>query len=180
MAGKKKTSSAAPEPWERREGESAQAFQAFAAYRDMGAQRSITKVAQKLGKSRELIGRWSSSWNWRARADAWDDETDRLSREELKKGITEMRKNHVEIAKAMLVKAVKAMKNMPEKMSPRDVATMVDVAAKLERLSRGEVTERTEGKQTVEGELSLNSVDLSGLSDKELAALDEIAGKIFS
>ena len=48
--GKKAPQNAPPEVWERQEGETAQAFQAFAAYRDMGAERSLAKVAQKVGK----------------------------------------------------------------------------------------------------------------------------------
>ena len=61
MAGKKITrQDAPPELWERQDGETAQAFQAFAEYRDMGAERSLAKVAQKLGKSKPLMERWSS------------------------------------------------------------------------------------------------------------------------
>ena len=154
---------------------------AFAAYRDMGAERSLHKVAEKLSKSDALMKRWSSQWHWGIRADAWDDELDRRSCRELQKGIAEMRKNHVGIAKAMLVKSLQALQRIPvDEMTPRDVATMVDVAAKLERISRGEVTERTEGKQTIAGEVSFGSIDLSKVSDEELAALDEITGKIFA
>ena len=161
MAGKKITrQDAPPELWERQDGESAQAFQAFAAYRDMGAERSLHKVAEKLSKSDALMKRWSSQWHW---------------------GIAEMRKNHVGIAKAMLVKSLQALQRIPvDEMTPRDVATMVDVAAKLERISRGEVTERTEGKQTIAGEVSFGSIDLSKVSDEELATLDAITGKIFA
>ena len=182
MAGKKITrQDAPPELWERQDGESAQAFQAFAAYRDMGAERSLHKVAEKLSKSDALMKRWSSQWHWGIRADAWDDELDRRSCRELQKGIAEMRKNHVGIAKAMLVKSLQALQRIPvDEMTPRDVATMVDVPAKLERISRGEVTERTEGKQTIAGEVSFGSIDLSKVSDEELAALDEITGKIFA
>ena len=163
------------------DGESAQAFQAFAAYRDMGAERSLHKVAEKLSKSDALMKRWSSQWHWGIRADAWDDELDRRSCRELQKGIAEMRKNHVGIAKAMLVKSLQALQRIPvDEMTPRDVATMVDVAAKLERISRGEVTERTEGKQTIAGEVSFGSIDLSKVSDEELATLDAITGKIFA
>ena len=182
MAGKKITrQDAPPELWERQDGESAQAFQAFAAYRDMGAERSLHKVAEKLSKSDALMKRWSSQWHWGIRADAWDDELDRRSCRELQKGIAEMRKNHVGIAKAMLVKSLQALQRIPvDEMTPRDVATMVDVAAKLERISRGEVTERTEGKQTIAGEVSLHQIDLSKVTDEELAALDEITGKIFA
>ena len=44
-------------PWERQKGESEKAYEAFAAYRDMGPERSITKVSQSLNKTRTLIGR---------------------------------------------------------------------------------------------------------------------------
>lgn len=181
---KKASPNAPPKLWERQEDESAQAFQGFATYRDMGAERSLAKVARKLGKSKALMERWSTRWQWKVRVDAWDDELDRQSRQALAKGITKMRKNHVTIAKAMLSKAFKALQNIPiDEMTSKDVSTMVDVATKLERISRGEVTERTEGKQTIAGEVSLdytNSINLSNISDKELAALDAITRKIFT
>ncbi len=182
MEGRKRSlQGAASELWERQAGESAQAFQAFAAYRDMGVERSLAKVAQKLGKSKALMERWSSHWHWGVRADAWDDEVDRRSCKELQKGITEMRKNHAGIAKAMLVKSLQALQRIPtDEMTPRDIAAMVDVASKLERISRGEATERTEGKKTITGEVTLSSIDLSKVSDEELATLDEITGKIFA
>lgn len=182
MTEKKKSPEfAPPELWERQKGESAPAFQAFAIYRDMGAERSLAKVAQKLGKSKALMERWSRRWQWGVRAEAWDDEMDCLTCRELQKGVAEMRKNHVGIAKAMLVKALQALQKIPtDEISPRDVANMVDVAAKLERISRGEVTERTEGKQTIAGEFSLSSIDLSRVSDEELKTLDAITGKIFA
>ena len=181
MAAKNLPQNTQPELWERQEGESAQAFQGFAAYRDMGAERSLAKVAQKLGKSKALMERWSVRWQWVVRSDAWDDELDRQTRVELKKGVTGMRKNHVNIAKAMLVKALQALQRIPvDEMTPKDVSTMVDVAAKLERISRGEATERTEGKQAIAGEVSVSTIDLSSITDEELAALDAITGKIFA
>lgn len=41
-------------------------------------ERSLAKVAEALGVSRSLTGRWSANWNWVARSDAWDGEQDRL------------------------------------------------------------------------------------------------------
>lgn len=60
--------------WDRRDGESVKAYRAFIAYRDLGAERSLSKVAQQLSKSETIIKRWSSQFDWVARAQAWDDE----------------------------------------------------------------------------------------------------------
>ena len=51
-------------PWERQKGETPQAFEAFSIYRDMGSSRSTAKVGRKLGKSKNLMDRWSSRWEW--------------------------------------------------------------------------------------------------------------------
>ena len=59
-------------PWEQQPGESAKAFEAFAIYRDMGVERSVRKVTQRLNKSLTLIGKWSSRYNWPERARAYD------------------------------------------------------------------------------------------------------------
>lgn len=57
----------------RHEGESARAYEARVAYAEMGAQRSTAKVAQKLGKSKTLMDRWSERHGWAATARQWDD-----------------------------------------------------------------------------------------------------------
>ena len=179
MSDRKSPQREPPLMWSRQDGESPQAFQAFAEYRDMGAERSLAKVAQKLGKSKALMDRWSRHWHWGERVNVWDDEMDKLSCVELKKGITEMRKNHIGIAKAMLVKELQALQKLPiTEMTPKDITTMVDVAAKLERISRGEATEKTESKTELAGELKVNSVDLSSLSDAELEMLNELVNKV--
>ncbi len=181
-----------PKPWERQEGEGPQAFRAFAAYRDSGtggAKRSLTKTAQSLTKSDGspysdgTLKQWSRKWNWQERVAAWDDEMDRQTREELAKGITGMMKNHVGIAQAMLTKALKALQRIPEdELTAQDITRMVDIASKLERLSRGEATERTEGKRTIAGTVQANlkmpEIDFSGLTDSELEQLDEFIDKL--
>lgn len=62
----------ATEPWERQEGESGQAYEAFCAYRDMGANRTLRAVAAGLGKSVALISRWGTDHRWVSRTEAWD------------------------------------------------------------------------------------------------------------
>lgn len=68
-------------PWEQQPGESSPAFAAFAEYRDLGPERSIDAVVQKLDKSRTLIGRWSGRWEWVKRVHAYDAHLDEVMRE---------------------------------------------------------------------------------------------------
>ena len=57
-------------PFEQQPRESAKAFAAFKIYLDMGSERSLATVGQKLGKSLVLIERWSSRWHWAERVAA--------------------------------------------------------------------------------------------------------------
>lgn len=138
-----------PKPWERQPEETPKPFEAFCCYRDMGIERSIRKVAAKLGKSDTIIGQWSKKNNWVERVTAWDDENERIEREAAQKAqakaIRDMRKKHADLASAMLLKAAKALKAIPdEEIKASDVTRMVDVASKLERISRGDVGEVVE------------------------------------
>lgn len=60
-------------PWDQQPRESAKAYQAFSAYLRMDpGDRSTAAVGQELGKSKGLIDRWSSLWNWLDRCAAFD------------------------------------------------------------------------------------------------------------
>jgi hypothetical protein len=73
--------SAPSAPYERLKGEGAKAYEAFSTYRDLPiAERSLTAVSQRLGKNRSLCARWSSQFQWRDRATAWDDHQDHIRR----------------------------------------------------------------------------------------------------
>lgn len=127
--------------WERQPGEGPKPWEAFVIYRDM-PDRALRKVAKQLGKSLTIVGRWSSEWNWLERVAAWDNEQDRISRKAHTDEIAKMRKRHAKLAAAMLEKSAAALAQMsPEDMKPQDVARMVDIASKLEKLSLGDVTE---------------------------------------
>ena len=143
--------------WERLEDETTKQYEAFCTYRDMGQDRSLRAVAEKLQKSETLMGRWSGKNQWVDRAAAWDDEQDRIEREiaqkEQAKAIREMRKKHANLASAMLLKATKALSKIPDdEIKAGDVTRMVDVASKLERISRGDVgdvVEERDGGQAI-------------------------------
>ena len=137
-------------PWERQDGETSKQFEAFVVYRDMGEERSLVKVAERLSKSAQLMSRWSSANNWVERVAAWDGEQDRILRLEQIKDIKRMRKRHADMATSMITAAAKGLKKImekPEEMKPNDVARLVEVASKLERISRGDVGDVVEERQ---------------------------------
>ena len=141
-----------PEPWERQQGESTKRFEAFQRYRDM-SNRSISQVARDLSKSRQLIQRWAGENNWHERVAAWDAEQDRIARQAQTDEIKKMRKRHADLASAMLVKAAKALKNLPEEeINGMTISKMVETASKLERISRGDagdVVEERDGGASI-------------------------------
>lgn len=131
-----------PAPWERQEKENPKPYEAFCIYRDMGIQRSHTKVAEKLGKSVALISRWSSENNWVERVAAWDGEQDRIARHEQQEAIKRMRKRQAESGHAMQCKGLMALKKIPvEELSAQDIVKLLVEGSKLERIGRGDVGE---------------------------------------
>ncbi len=131
--------------WDRQTGESGKAYAAFAAYRDLGpSQRSIAKAARQLGKHKVTLEVWSRRWRWVARVDAWDQEQERLLREEQDRARREMCERHANLATLFQNKIVQRLMAFTEAdlagMSPRDLAYWLDVGVKVERLARGEPT----------------------------------------
>lgn len=146
------------EPWERQEGESTKAFEAFCIYRDMGIQRSIRQVAKKLNKSDTLMARWSGNYNWVERAAQWDSEQDRVARQQQLDDIKKMRKRHADLAQSMLIKAARALTRIPDdEIKAGDVTRMLDIATKVERISRGDVGDVIEER---DGGEALNPVQI--------------------
>jgi len=132
------------EIWERLPDESSKAYQAFCEYRDMGADRSIRKLAQARGKptSTKWLCHWSAKHNWVERARAYDDYLEQEKRKEQEKAILEMVERHTKEAMALQQKALERLKSLdPNELSTRDVLNYLMEAMKLERLSRGEPTE---------------------------------------
>ena len=133
-------------PWERQKGESAQAYEAFATYRDMGAERSLTKVSQSLNKTRTLLGRWSGTWNWQERVRAYDNELEKEARAKAIRGRKDMTERHIKIAMQVQKKALEALASLSvEDMSPKDVKEYIKMATDLERLNRTFEEESSKG-----------------------------------
>lgn len=144
-----------PEIWERQPRESSKAYAAFCIYRDMGPDRSIEKVYEKRSKRGPLsrLKNWSVKHNWVERANAYDDYLERKKREEKEKAILEMAERHARLAMAFQQRIAQRLQEIdPAELSPADMARWLDIATKLERLSRGEPTEI--GKQEIQGQVT--------------------------
>ena len=139
--------------------ESAKAFEAFCAYRDMGPGRSVAKVGHAVGKSTTLMARWSGQWAWVARAARWDADTAVKVAEAQQGEIVEMRSRHARIAAALLGKVVaRLVKLDPAELTPAQVTRMFDVAMKAERTSRGASSESRGTRPTVPTEHPLDNL----------------------
>ena len=128
--------------WERQDGESGKAYEAFSVYRDMGAARSVSAVARQLRKSRALIDRWKRQWDWEERARAYDRELERAAYEEAVKAMREMSRRHIGMGVRMQTKALEGLSKLnPGKMRTKDIVALLHEGTKLERDSRARIVE---------------------------------------
>lgn len=142
------------------EGESSVAFRAFACYRDLGAERSQDAVAKMLGVSRQNLQRWTTRWEWVRRAKEYDAHLDSLEQKAREKALTkkaedwatkelEMAALLYDKAKSMLAFPLARQKSKdgltivePADWRMRDAASIAEAGVKMERLARGESTDR--------------------------------------
>ena len=159
-----------PDPWEKQPRESDPAFQAFAVYRDMGAERSLRKVAKALGKNARLIDGWSAKNSWRVRVNAWDAEEDRLDRVDVRRKRQEMRDRHVALASKFQEKIDGWVESLSEEkleaIDPSVVIRWLEVSAKVERAALGE-PDRID-VTTSKGAERDDEYDMTGLTDEQI------------
>lgn len=203
-------------PWERQEGESPKAFEAFECYRILGPCRSLQAAWEKYylhpgtlrerrRKGKETAGQfpgywgaWAKQWRWPARAGAWDEEVAALARDqeldrELQARLAEqeedrrqrqLMKEEARAARAVgrrilmrLLQGVEA--GQLDRLSVADllphlqkISSLLEVGQKLERMERGEATDRTETALTAEHSLGDQIVAalLEGLETKRVDA----------
>lgn len=120
--------------------ESVKAHEAFAAYRDMGAGRSIDAVVQKLNKSRTLISRWSGQYNWVERAAEYDDYIDIQARKKVEREAVsrkaDMLKRHSQMGRALQSKGLQYLTDSGIDKSS-DAISAVKSGIEIERKSEG-------------------------------------------
>lgn len=136
------------QPWERQNGESGQAYEAFALYRDAGKGRTVSAVSRQLQKSRSLLDRWKDRWHWEDRVRAYDTDNERKAKEAAVKDRKKMLDRHIKIAMQVQSKALKALDNLKvEDMTAKDIKDYIRMATDLERLSRSFESERQQEEE---------------------------------
>lgn len=177
------------EPWHKQKGETACAYRYFTLYKDMHG-RSISRLAKLLGRSARGLEKYSSNYNWKERAAAWDRELDNRLLDKRSDDIEAMRQRHVQLGLGMQTAVAKELKAWVHKvelanakakakglehhdpvLSVNELIRISEHGINLERISRGEPT----------GHVKVNEeVDLSALSVEELKQFRKLKKKMSS
>lgn len=170
MAGRRNLP-AVPEPerlpWERQPKEPVSTFSAFALYRDLGPQRSLSKVAASMKRNLSALKEASVKWQWVERADAYSDYVDARMREERENERARLERTDAGIAAALKGIVLRRVNGSPaavdqagnpvepvERIDPNtldagDLARLSDVAVRIGRISAGLPTDFVRGALNV-------------------------------
>ena len=124
------------EPWERESSETRRAYESFRAFRDLGPGRSLRALTETpIGRRVPAhVERWCARWQWRRRADAWDDEHDRLDDAARLEAIRQMHRSHQLAGRVALSKALAVLQHLQPADIPAGAAVrLLDIGSRLER-----------------------------------------------
>ena len=125
-------------PWHMQPGESAKAYQAFQAYVDMGAERSLERLGQMLDKSRTHLGVWSARFDWQARVRAFDEAATAKASDRALEDAAAVRARQAQHARAIQLRAMPKIASMdPGDMSMSEATRAWQVGAEAERKALG-------------------------------------------
>jgi len=141
-----------PLPFEKQPRESAKAFAAFSLYLSLGADRSLSEVAQKLHKSVTMLGRWSAKYGWPERVAAHAAHLAIVEREAIEVAARgkaaewssreqKLRETEWAMHEAAIAAAKKGLAAYMDRekvyANLADIARMLEIASKLGRLATG-------------------------------------------
>jgi hypothetical protein len=122
--------------WDKRAGEPGAAYAVFRRYLELGPERSLKEAARLADVNHSQVSKWSTRFNWVARARAFDGAQDQPTSDE---AVTAMRKRHIAIAQLALGKATERLRDLvPSSLSVREAVALLETAVKIERLTREE------------------------------------------
>lgn len=136
----------APDPWEPLEHESARAYKAFTAYRDLPPrQRSIYNAYRGTVKKPGALApgqfnAWSSENHWVARSRAWDAHVDREARDDQVRRRVDADRQAAQIGSSLITVGLKALaKIRPEKLTATEAARLVELGRRIQREALGAI-----------------------------------------
>lgn len=181
-------------PWNRRDKESVQAYEAFTTYLLLGTDRSLAKVSQQLSKSGQLLKRWSARHEWQLRTLAYEEHFAVRALDATEDERIELMREHLSFSTAVLRRARARLEHVTEDMPDltllnkeerqqildelgADGRLMTvdqairagDLAVKVGRLATG-----LDGKYLPPG---AGSTDISGLDTDDLDRLEALLEK---
>lgn len=138
--------------WERQNDESEKAYEAFVIYRELGAERSTTKVSERLGKSLALIQRWCRTHKWVDRCRAYDNHLDEKARAEALAKYRKMNARHINTAMHLQEVALEALMALdPKDLHPKYIIQYIKEAAAIEKAARADEAGIKAGSSTAGG-----------------------------
>lgn len=157
---------------------------AFDLYVRLGADRSLEALHDALEENPSLIGlkrapsrstleAWSSAFHWQDRLLDLERQATEHDRDQQLRALQEMAERHAKEGLALQQKGVERLQSLrPEELTPSDAVRALIEGVRLERLARGEPTDRIAQK----GEEGHGPVNLRNFSNEELRRLAELAG----
>ncbi len=165
--------------------ESTRHRRAFDLYIRLGADRSLEALHEALEDDPSLIGikrapsrstleSWSSTFHWQDRLLDLERQATDQDREQQLQALRDMNERHAKEGLALQQKGVERLHSMPaEQLTPSDAVRALIEGVRLERLARGEPTDRI----TPKGEMIDGHIDLARFTNEELRRLAELADR---
>ena len=164
--------------WERQPKENSRAFHAFTVFRDLPSNNRTMRMVQDIiypdsPWAARTIAKWAGEFRWVERTKAWEDEQDRMKLAAQADTIKTMAERHVKQAIALQDKGLAALEQITQSnISIADARLLIVEGAKLERLSRGQATEKVE-------EITKRGLpDLGQYSEEDLRRLEGLAKRV--
>lgn len=172
-----------PNVWDRTSRETAPAYEAFRAFRDLGERRTldgVVRVLKRKASYRRVLTRWSAQHDWAARALAWDarlhDARDRVAIDRVVEAQERLRARSVELVDRLLEVALGAAQSVVDgDSSSTSTVTGAEVRALLGAIDRAGITATRRVDHTTKGEALGAVINPAELSD---AALLELASQL--
>lgn len=161
--------------WDKREDESAKAYEWFCRYRDMGPGRSHDKLHQKYSEStskKSVTLRWSRKYAWVERAEAYDAYLESIKRESNEERARKTAEEHIGVADRVMEFALRKLALLEDaEVKPNDVKGLIELSVKMKRDALGMAE-----KHEVSGEIQVDHKVAKKLSDDLLERSRRLLG----